>query len=155
MLGKNSEVARKVAHLLGRYMDVEIPVSQFPLSVIAIFIYRVLIWLVFSSRKWCSKSSTAAAIRRELRWYFLGSFLHPGLFLNHHQFVTDVDLVFAGSGGSLGFRWYIWLGVRVCLLGKNSEVAWKVARFGRFMVPVSQFPLSVIAMFVLVFRWFR
>ena len=34
----------------------------------------------------------------ELRWYFLGSFLNPGLFLNHHQFVTDVDLVFAGSG---------------------------------------------------------
>ena len=32
-VGKNSEVARKVAHLLGRFM---VPVSQFPISVIAI-----------------------------------------------------------------------------------------------------------------------
>ena len=38
------EVARKVAHLLGRFM---VLVSQFPLSVIAIFIYCVLSWLVF------------------------------------------------------------------------------------------------------------
>ena len=42
----------------------------------------------------------------------------------------------------------------------ESEVAWKVARFGRFMVPVSQFPISVIAIFIcraliwLVFQFF-
>ena len=34
-VGKNWEVARKVAHLLGRFMDVEILVSQFPIFVIA------------------------------------------------------------------------------------------------------------------------
>ena len=43
LLGKNSEVARKVAHLLGRFMDVEIPVSQFPISVIAMFVLVSLI----------------------------------------------------------------------------------------------------------------
>ena len=43
LLGKNWEVARKVARLLGRFMDVEIPVSQFPLSVIAMFVLVSLI----------------------------------------------------------------------------------------------------------------
>ena len=63
---------------------------------------------------------------------------------------------FAGSGVGLygGVRWVslVYLAGCSCLfarVGKNSEVAWKVARFGRFMVPVSQFPISVIAMFVL------
>ena len=46
----------------------------------------------------------------------------------------------------------MWLVFVLVLLGKNSEVAWKVARFGRFMEPVSQFPISVIAMFVFVFE---
>ena len=36
-----------------------------------------------------------------------------------------------------------------CSEGREElAVAWKVARFGRFMVPVSQFPLSVIAIFI-------
>ena len=87
----------RTQRLLVRLEDVEIPVSQFPISVIAIVCV---------------------------------------CFLNS----SEVGSLGSGRGWSL-----------VCLLGKNSAVAWKVDRFGRFMdveIPVSQFPLSVIAIFI-------
>ena len=65
--------------------------------------------------------------------------------------IVRVCILNSSEIGSLGSG-RVWS--LVCLLGKNSAVAWKVARFGRFMdveISVSQFPISVIVMFVFVF----
>ena len=110
------EVVRKVARLRSwRFM---VSVSQFPLSVIAIFICRVLIWFVFQFFSGVIVNSRCD-MEEELRWFF------AYLFGFSHWFRLLVSL---GRSFGSGRAWSL-----DGLLGKNSAVAWKVARFGRFM----------------------
>ena len=65
-------------------MDVEIPVSQFPLSVIAIFICRVLIWLVFQFFLGVIVNSSCDT-EEELNLFFLNLHIHIYRILNHFK----------------------------------------------------------------------
>ena len=71
-----------------------VSVSQFPLSVIAIFICRVLIWLVFQ--------------------FFLGVIVNSSCDTEGGRGTKVADVVFLNWVRAVKWKWYVWPCAMVC-----------------------------------------